>query len=296
MATRHRAQRARIARLARKASAREWRTVDSADLRGSWSAVAPRVAKILTAAQHKAADESNGYLSRALSVQGVDDVAALVNAAAFAGVASDGRSLATLLQSPLVQSLMALQQGASVAQALAVGGSVLDRIVGTQAIDAGRVADGVGITASTVLRGYVRIAAPPCCARCAILGGEFYRWSSGFERHPYCDCFHVPVYGTSYPSAKSGIELFRSGQIRGMSKADVQAVKDGADLNQVVNARRGMSSASGRKVTTEGTTRRGYSGQLLRGNTRLMPEQIYKEAAGNRQEAIRLLRAHGFIF
>jgi phage tail tape-measure protein len=81
-----------------------------------------------------------------------------------------------------------------------------------------------------------------------------------------------------------------------MSNADVQAVKDGADLNQVVNAHRGMSTAAGRKVTSEAMTRRGYAGQLLRGNTRLMPEQIYREAAGNRQEAIRLLRAHGFIF
>lgn len=296
MATRHRAQRARIARLARKGAAREWRNVDGADIRGSWVAVQPRVATILKAAQHKAADESNGYLDRALRAQGFDSPEAQVIASAFAGVASDGRDLASLLQSPLIQSLMALAQGASVPQALAIGGSVLDRIVGTQTIDAGRVADGVGITASTVLRGYVRIAAPPCCARCAILGGEFYRWSSGFERHPYCDCFHVPVYGTNYPEAKSGIELFRSGEIRGMSKADVQAVKDGADLNQVVNARRGMSSAAGRKVTAEGTTRRGYSGQLLRGNTRLMPEQIYREAAGNREAAIQLLRSHGFIF
>jgi hypothetical protein len=89
------------------------------------------------------------------------------------------------------------------------------------------------------------------------------------------------------------MELFRNGDIRHMSQADIKAVKDGADLNQVVNAHRGMSVAGGRKVTRESTTKRG----VMRGRPgqRLMPEQIYKEAK-TRDEAIELLRANRFIF
>lgn len=191
-------------------------------------------------------------------------------------MASDGRDLASLLQSPLIQTLMAMKDGASVGQGLALGGSALDRIFATQVIDAGRVADGVGITATTVIRGYVREAGGACCSRCAVLLGSFYRYSAAFQRHPYCQCVNVPVYGTDYPR-QDPMQLFREGRITGMSQADIQAVKDGADLNRVVNAHRGMSSASGRKALG-----------------RKMPEQIYREA-GSREEAIAQLRAYGFL-
>jgi hypothetical protein len=103
--------------------------------------------------------------------------------------------------------------------------------------------------------------------------------------------------------------------------AGAQAIRDGADVAQVVNARRGMTVAAGRRVTTQGTTRRalfgGYEidpdtgrlrrrraaelqrvpGQRTRSVTavRLMPEQIYAEAGGDRAEAIRLLRLHGYL-
>lgn len=275
----------------------------------------PRLTVILSAAQHRSASASGVYVSKALQAQGFDspEVQDQVNAAGFAGIASDGRDLQSLLQSPLIQAFQALQQGANANQALSIGASILDRIVATQTIDAGRTADGVGIAASGIT-GYVRIAAPPCCGRCAVLGGEFYRWSAGFERHPYCDCYHMPVTDSRTRGlGKSGMELFRSGQIKGMSEADIKAVKDGADLNQVINAHRGMMTAGGRKFTHEGMTTRGLAGKRLqaraieRGFTpgtdafraaagvRLMPEQIYKEANGNRDEAIRLLRRFGFI-
>lgn len=222
--------------------------------------------------------ESHGYLAAQLQVQGGDGAeAALIVAEAFAGVASDGRPLVLLLQSPLIQALVAMSHGASVAQGLAIGASALDRIIATQVIDAGRVADGVGITATTGIRGYVREAGGACCSRCAILLGRFYRYSSAFQRHPYCQCVNVPVYGTGHVETQDPMQYFREGRIRGMSKADIQAVRDGADLNQVVNAHRGMGSAAGRKVSG-----------------RLMPEQIYREAA-NREQAIAMLRANGFL-
>lgn len=96
-------------------------------------------------------------------------------------------------------------------------------------------------------------------------------------------------------------------QDRVFGKAGAQAIRDGADIARVVNARRGMTTAadpSGRRrlvrderglfTTTEATTRRGrLPGQVA--GARLMPESIYEIAKGDRDEAIRLLRAHGYI-
>jgi hypothetical protein len=75
----------------------------------------------------------------------------------------------------------------------------------------------------------------------------------------------------------------------------------------VVNARRGMQTANiaGGKtlITTEGATRRGLAGQRLgarRGQrvVRLMPEQIYADAARlgwSREEILRQLHRFGYI-
>lgn len=95
------------------------------------------------------------------------------------------------------------------------------------------------------------------------------------------------------------------------TKAGAQAVRDGANINQVVNARRGMYTAGigNLKVqaTHEGVTSRGgfgraqsdlrkQGGRYRRSQTlRLMPEQIYLEAKGDRDEALRLLRKFGYI-
>ena len=79
-------------------------------------------------------------------------------------------------------------------------------------------------------------------------------------------------------------------QDRVFGKAGAQAIRDGADIARVVNARRGMYTAGGLRLTREATTRRGIGRPV-----RLMPEEIYRQANGNRGEALRLLRLHGYI-
>lgn len=117
--------------------------------------------------------------------------------------------------------------------------------------------------------------------------------------------------------------------VDGLTKAQRKAVEDGADISQVVNASKGMQTVSfaGRRVqiTTEGTTSRGLAFRALssRGTQRvdagfatritatgpqtrrvtqtvaraprLSPEAIYRITEPDRQEAIRLLRANGYI-
>lgn len=111
--------------------------------------------------------------------------------------------------------------------------------------------------------------------------------------------------------------LSRREQERIFTVAGSRAIRDGADITSIVNARRGMYTASayGRQVqaTREGVTTRGafYRSEraraIARGQVpatigrayrlrtpRLMPEQIY-QLAGSRDEAIAMLRRFGYI-
>lgn len=209
------------------------------------------------------------------------------------------------------------------AAALALGEveTWLAGIAASIVFDTARAAESAASAAYPAAGGYVRMLNPPSCSRCAILAGRFYRWNEGFQRHPLCDCRHVPsseaIAGdmTVNPDAYFH-SLSTAEQNRIFTKSGAQAIRDGADMNQVVNARRGMRQAQvyGHDVivTSEGTTRRGLAYRALGGDrsndrraageryfrtnqVRLMPESIYEIADGDRDEAIRLLRLHGFI-
>jgi hypothetical protein len=195
----------------------------------------------------------------------------------------------------------------------------LTRIVGTQVADAGRAGESVSITARTAIDGYVRMLVPPSCSRCAILAGKFYRWNAGFDRHPMCDCRHVPSSEgraddlTTSPRAYFD-SLNAAEQSRYFTESGAQAIRDGADINQVVNVRRAglVDRATGttqegvrrtyaqRKGELPGDERRkiGRAGQRMQdtGTTgpRLMPEHIY-DIATSRAEAIDLLGKYGYI-
>lgn len=100
----------------------------------------------------------------------------------------------------------------------------------------------------------------------------------------------------------------------GLSKADRRALADGADLNQLVNAKNGslrrVNFGPGRTVTTTnaGVTSRGIAGKRLgdlrktegsryrvSANMRLTPDSIYRTAGGDRDLAMRLLKRHGYV-
>lgn len=181
----------------------------------------------------------------------------------------------------------------------------IDRMVLSEITNAGRDAAGVEIAAEPLWTNYVRVLRPPSCPRCAILAGRIYRDNEGFLRHPECDCEHWPV--TSWEEAHdeglvfSAQDAFNKGQIRGLSQADARAIRDGADISQVVNAAQGMYTTSifgrdGIKATTAGTTKQSAWRRLNPDRPiRLRPESIYHLADGDREEEIRLLKLYGLI-
>lgn len=289
------------------ATRRSWARVRGLD--EFWPQVGSQLTALVTAAQLGAARSAAEYVPAVLESLGIAaEPAAAVSAGAFAGTASDGRPLETLLYGAVTTAKAAVARGVESPEALRAGGRWLDMVVQTQVADASRTATGVQIAVRPQVTGWVRMVNIPSCSRCVVLAGKFFRWNRGFERHPGCDCIHIPAVEAVADELKlDPRKIIESGNARGLSKADTRAiVEDGADPAQVINARRGMETAAvyGRtlKVTNEGVTRRGVAGRRLaeQGGSytrtpRLRPEAIYRLAGDDRDEVIRLLRRFGYL-
>jgi len=268
-----------------------WGAVNPAKIVDSWSSQIPELTAVVSGAQLGVARRADPYVTDVLEADGLDAAGiAEVDPRGFAGQASDARGLASLLTNPVFVTLTSIQDGMDVARALAAGRANLDLLVRTQVADAGRLADQTAITARPAATGYIRMAVGNSCSRCLILSGKHYQWNTGFQRHPRCDCIHVPAGSRTalrIPSPQdayasmSTVERLRAG----FSRADQLALAEGADLNQVVNARRGLTTAGGRKFTRVGAGK----------TPRLSVDQIYVEAGANRAEAIRLLQRHRYL-
>jgi hypothetical protein len=186
-AERHYAYQQQVTAAVVRAAQLAWARVTLADLDGSWAAVAGGLLTLVTAAQVAAARDADPYLAAVLAEMGhPDDPAGQVQPAAFAGVASDGRGLASLLAEPLITVKVGLKARTAPERALASGGSQLEMLAQTTVQDTGRAAVSAGMIARPHIDGYVRVLTLPSCSRCAILAGRVYRWSTGFQRHPRC--------------------------------------------------------------------------------------------------------------
>jgi hypothetical protein len=156
------------------------------------------------------------------------------------------------------------------------------RLVQTMVRDAGRTARAVDQATRPAVTGYVRSLQPPSCGRCAVLAGHVYRYSEGFQRHP---ALRLPddadERGDRQAPRHGPNDHVRAGADPGLSAADVEAVKAGADLAQVVNVRR---KAAGLTVGSSVVARAG----------RLTPQGCLSLAT-DRADALRLLRRYGYI-
>lgn len=244
-------------------------------------------AQVVAAGQVVAAREADGYVSRALAEQGVEvEPIARVNPAGFAGMQNGPAPVVDLLDRPRILALDAIGRGAAPAAALATAAQRLQTYTLSLVQDAGRQAVSAGIAARPMV-GWRRMVNAPCCERCAILAGKWFRWNQGFARHPRCDCAHIPAAEDSPGSVGTDPDaLFASGRVRGLRGAEARAVADGADPVAVVNARRGAQGMT----TTESTGRRG---RAQRG--RLTPEGVYARAGGDRDRALELLERYGYV-
>lgn len=325
----------RTSRAAVSEARRLWRGINTSQINTSWQAALPRLITVISGAQLLAGETADDYIAAALSAQDiVKPPEAQIDPAGLVGVASDGRPLASLLIQPALTAMAAVSAGSTVSRAMQTGYAALEMVTRTQVSDAFRAADSVASTGRRVTT-YVRVLTPPSCSRCVILAGSDRAWHTAFRRHPGCDCVSLPTTRTrGFARRTDPDSYFRSlsveEQDRVFTKSGAQAIRDGADIGSVVNARRKAAGMTGtvsnrvRKrareagldaddfVSVDGrrqlravnvlgedrfVTLEGRQVQLPGGGTapRLMPESIY-QIAESQEHAIRLLKRHGYLF
>ncbi|MEU8151776.1 hypothetical protein [Nonomuraea sp. NPDC048901] len=277
-----------------------WRRLDRERLAESWRAgIGPSIVDMMARAQVQVAVSAPVYLRELAAAQGVAMSDLELVPERLSGVTSTGGPLETALYQPIIAFKKLLSDGVPPDEAMRRATAAITMIAATQAADAGRAAIQVGMTATKEWVSYVRAVTLPACSRCIVLAGRVYSYSTGFQRHPNCDCSMIPFReGDAVPPSPGALfeQMSPEEQDRRFGKAGAESLRLGADINQVVAARRGMKSVGGQLVTTEGMTRRGAANRRMRkGAVRLMPEQILADAAGDRDAAIRALRENGYL-
>ncbi|MEU4169448.1 hypothetical protein AB0F46_21555 [Streptomyces sp. NPDC026665] len=288
------------------------------------------VAAAVVAGQFTVADAAQAYIAAQMAAQGGSALAeAALLTSAFTGVAPGGGPLETLLFLPAIGVRRRLAAGLSPDEAMIGGLADMAMYTSTAIADSARAADQVSMAAHRSCVAYVRVVQLPACSRCIILSGQMYRHSEGFLRHPNCDCQTLPLREHEWPDIPTPSQLIDQmtpvQQRRTFTVAGARALAAGADVGQVVNARRGMDTTHlyGRtvQVTHEGATRRSAYGRIRSregdrvarfagqrfgqatstryfrstSSPRLMPEEIFQLAQNNRDEELRLLRRYGYI-
>lgn len=260
---------------------RQWSRVRPSNVMESWRAVRPGILATLFVAQGRISRPTGDYVSDVLQETGlgrVDNPVAKVNLTPLIGFAGDGRTLEGLvdLTPRKLLDLLNRADGPGPRIAWEEAERWLNLASSTALSDTARQAELLHTAVRPGVDGYVRMLTPPSCSRCVILAGKWFRKNQGFERHPGCDCLHIPAseavagdirldpveYFASLPTAAELAEQYpdlgvHERRKRGLiSQEDVftrdgaAVIRAGADPSRVVNARRGMvtaQTASGRR-------------------------------------------------
>lgn len=310
------------------AMSRLWRRMGS-DFDASYARFEPSLLAVLFTAQERVADSALAYVPAVLDEVGGSAPAPLYESAGsrFVGVAGDGLPVASMAYGAVIHAKRGVAAGLEPAVALAKAGQFLNLSAGTMLSDTGRAAEKVSGGAHMVTT-WTRMLNPPSCGRCVILAGKTFGQKEPFLRHPGCDCRNIPSSEDTGDDVRTDPKAYLDGlsadeqdRVLG-SKANGRAFRDGADMNQLINAyrkagavRSGQINGQVVKYTREGTTRRGHAywqmsqaqyvkeqGVFRDGSKynrlkspRLMPETIY-QIAKDQDDAKRLLKLYGWVF
>ena len=267
---------------------RSWRMVGD-DFDAGWLVAGPRIVAAVTGAQAEVAALADRYVADVapLTVSRLRDPDYAPAVSAWIGVAGDGRPVETLAAGAVIQAKQHVAGGATSFQARQQAGKWLTSAMGTVLSDTHRGVEQVGIKARRIGLYTRMLTGPSNCGRCVILAGRKYRSAQAFLRHPQCDCVHIPASENMAGDLTTNPHVYLdslddAGLARVLgSKANAQAWRDGADVNQLINAYRKKGAVLRPQIP--GTRQ-----------ARLMPSSIY-ELATSQAGAQRLLRVHGWI-
>jgi hypothetical protein len=219
---------------------RLWPRVAPGDLDGSWARIAPQLVAYTAGAQLAAAQAATGYVPAVLEETGIPDrPEARVRPEAFAGTAYDGRPLDTLLEGGVRHAKAKIGDGTDPAEATIGGREWLETTLRTVVADAARDATAANMAVRGNVSAWVRVVNPPCCSRCAVLGGRVYKWNQPMPRHPGCDCFILPntVAGAEAYTVNAR-DLADRGLITDLTQAQRKRLDGGASMSKVLNESR----------------------------------------------------------
>lgn len=252
-----------------------------------WASLRPRMVALLQLGRAATVHAAVPYMSDVLAETGQAGIpsGALVPSA-FLSYAPNGMPVGATLDALPVKAKIAVGGGASVLEATSIAGSWLTGTALTMLADTRRDVYQTDMVQRPQITGYVRMLNPPSCPRCVILAGKRFRWNQGFQRHPNCDCVHIPAsealagHLTTDPYAYFN-NMSKDEQDRWFGRDNAQAVRDGADIFRVENIRtRGLGTAAGN---------RRYGTPYRR-----TVEDIYSHDS-DRSFVIENLRYHGYI-
>lgn len=283
------------------------------DFDAGWAQIRDQASLAVIGGQLRTATAAPIYLDALMSIEGVTPEATeQVAVRDFAGITASGMSVEQALTTAVIVAKQGVGSGLFPAQARARGLSQLTMIGATAVQDAGRGCMQSRMLLEPQVSGYVRYVRLPACGRCIVQAGKFFHKNTGFQRHPRCDCQHRPLVGDHRDRSieQDPRELYDSmtpqQQVNAVGGAAAHAIREGADLGQVVNARSGMQAA-GQHVTTSGTTVRGTFGKRQddlakrggryrsTGKPRLSPQGVAYHAHGDPVVYRRLLKEQGYI-
>lgn len=257
------------------------------DFDASWRRLEPTVLELVTAGRAAAVRRALTYTPALIDE--TDQFApsdGILNAAAFLTAAPDGRSVTSLYREAVIGAKASIAGGATVEAALAQSGRWLQMTTLTLLADTRREVYSADIGSRPAITGYTRMLNAPSCSRCIILAGKWFRWNTGFARHPRCDCQHIPSSEDRSGDFRTDpYAAFRAmtaeQQDRSFGRINARAIRDGADIYRVVNiGGRGLATARG--AARFGTP------------SRMTIDDIYRNA-GTRTNAIRMMREQGYI-
>ncbi|MBP2320482.1 hypothetical protein JOF56_000867 [Kibdelosporangium banguiense] len=275
-----------------------WAELDPADPVGSWTEqVRPQTVAAVEQAQVETASLAPVYVAAVLLAAGLlaAPVAAVVVARAFAGYAANGLPLAALFDLAFGHYRRALAVGVPASEARTMGLSRLLKYATTEISDTSRLAVTAASVADPRIVGYERTVHLPACGRCILLAGRLYRYTTGFDRHPQCDCGMRPVTRTQWESHRDNnpralfAAMTRAQQNKAFGADDAAAIRAGADISRVVNARRpgALYVAGGHEYTRDSTTVRGAGRQM--GQLARPPGDRYRSTRTARPTAAQLV-------
>lgn len=245
---------------ARGRALRLWSQVDFRNLDQSWSQVGPSITAQAVGAQSVLARGSDSFTNQLSGAYGFSADKSSTIPQSFAGLDGEGRNVAGLMYGSITTTKRTIGAGFGSAESMQAGATYLAAMMKTVISDIARAADKVSAAGKGYTR-YVRVVNGSACSRCAILAG-ISSSENAFLRHVSCQCSAVAIPHEG--KAPKGLHdspdsLFQSlsvaEQDRIFTKAGAEAIREGSEVTNVVNARRGArgigySSHGGTKANT----------------------------------------------